>query len=118
MFSTFFTSKRKPTSNKSSNDNNYKISHTLLDILLAELDINFFSKTESNELRMKEVKKVDKAKETGVLSDDLQQIALNQLAYSKLMQKKLQKTKLGKKKGKSILLHSWVAGIDPLISAC
>lgn len=106
MFSTFFTSKRKPTSNKSSNDNNYKISPTLLDILLAELDINFFSKTESNELRMKEVKKVDKAKETGVLSDDLQQIALNQLAYSKLMQKKLQKTKLGKKKGKSILLHS------------
>ena len=98
MFSSLFTSKRKPTSIKNSKVNNNKISHNLLDVLLAELDINFTNRVLAND----EDKSTDGFKDT----HDLNKIEQNQLAYSKLMAKKLQKAKFGKKKGKSILLHS------------
>tara|TARA_R110002049_G_C9173346_1_gene562251 strand:+ start:9191 stop:9508 length:318 start_codon:yes stop_codon:yes gene_type:complete len=105
MFSTLFNTKRKTTLDRSFNNNN-KMFHKLLDVLLTDLEINIPDRLLTNDHSCKEDKKVSSAKKTEVLSDDLKKIEMNQLAYSKLMAKKLQKTKLGKIKGKSILLHS------------
>ncbi len=106
MFSTLFTSKRKPTSIKNSKVNNNKTSHNLLDVLLAELGINSTNRVLTNDPHLKEEKSADGFKDTVAPTNELQKIELNQLAYSKLMAKKLQKAKFGKNKGKSILLHS------------
>ncbi|SHG17013.1 hypothetical protein SAMN03080594_11610 [Arenibacter palladensis] len=106
MFSTLFASKRNTASSKSSNINSKKMFCNLLDLLLAELDINLSNRSMSNQLTLKENMKVVGNKKSDTFSDDLQSIALNQIAYSKLMAEKLQKTSFKKKQGKSILLHS------------
>ena len=115
MFSTLFASKRNTASSKSSNINSKKMFCNLLDLLLAELDINLSNRSMSNQLTLKENMKVVGNKKSDTFSDDLQSIALNQIAYSKLMAEKLQKTSFKKKQGKSILLHSYGGGDNPLV---